>query len=319
MIIRLPKKGDLTKCDYWRGITLLSVPRKVFCIVLLRRLQQSVDNQLREQQAGFRRGRSCYEQIFVLRSIIEQTLEHQQRLSINFVDFVKAFDSIHRESLWSILRCYGVPIEFIELFRDLYRGSTCCIRTEEGITKFFNVATGVRQGCTLSPFLFLIALDFVMRRSIGKEAGGIPFGQRHLVDLDFADDIALIGSTQQNLANLTTKLANEAAKIGLKISSPKTKVMRIGYVRPNVPVLVGQQQIEEVDRFTYLGSVITSDGNAEHDISCRLGNTSAVYQRLRPIWLSSTLALTIKIRLFYMLSSFASDLCELAEHTQIAS
>ena len=59
MIIRLPKKGDLTKCDNWRGITLLSVPGKVFCVVLLRRLQQSVDNQLREQQAGFRRGRSC--------------------------------------------------------------------------------------------------------------------------------------------------------------------------------------------------------------------------------------------------------------------
>ena len=77
MIIRLPKKGDLTNCDNWRGITLLSVPGKVFCIVLLRRLQQSIDNQLREQQAGFRRGRSCNEQIFVLRSIIEQSIEFQ--------------------------------------------------------------------------------------------------------------------------------------------------------------------------------------------------------------------------------------------------
>ena len=212
MIILLPKKGDLTRCDNWRGITLLSVPGKVFCIVLSRRLQQSIDNQLREQQAGFRQGRSCNEQIFVLRSIIEQSIEYQQRLSINFVDFVNAFDSIHRESLWAVLRCYGIPIKFIELFRDLYRGSACCIGTEDGTTQFFNVETGVRQGCILSPFLFLIALDFVMRRSIDQEVGGISFGQWKLADLDFADDIALIASTQQNLADLTTRLANEAGK-----------------------------------------------------------------------------------------------------------
>uniref|UniRef100_A0A914X4B9 Reverse transcriptase domain-containing protein n=1 Tax=Plectus sambesii TaxID=2011161 RepID=A0A914X4B9_9BILA len=91
------------------------------------------------------------------------SLEYQQRLSINFIDFVKAFDSVHRESLWSILRVYGVPNKFVDLFRDLYQGSICCIRTNDGMTDFFSVKTGVRQGCILSPFLFLIALDFVMR------------------------------------------------------------------------------------------------------------------------------------------------------------
>ena len=214
------------------------------------------------------------------------------------MDFVKAFDSIHRQSLWSILRCYGIPSKFTELFRDLYRRSTCCIRTEDGTTQFFNVETGVRQGCILSPFLFLIALDFVMRRSIDKEVGGISFGHWKLADLDFADDIALIGSTQQNLADLTTTLANEAGRIGLRISGAKTKVMRIGYARSNIPVNVGQQRLEEVDRFTYLGSSLANDGNVDHDIKCRLGKASAAYQRLRPIWNSSTLALPLKIRLF---------------------
>uniref|UniRef100_A0A914VPX7 Reverse transcriptase domain-containing protein n=1 Tax=Plectus sambesii TaxID=2011161 RepID=A0A914VPX7_9BILA len=120
VIIRLPKKGDLSKCNNWQGITLLSVPGKVLCIVLLRRLRQAIDDQLREQQAGFRCGRSCNKQIFILRLIIEQSLEYQQRLSTNFIDFVKAFDSMHRESLWSILHVYGVPNKFIDLFRDLY-------------------------------------------------------------------------------------------------------------------------------------------------------------------------------------------------------
>uniref|UniRef100_A0A914WUK6 Reverse transcriptase domain-containing protein n=1 Tax=Plectus sambesii TaxID=2011161 RepID=A0A914WUK6_9BILA len=105
----------LTVPEDWRQGVIIRLPKK-----FLRRLRQAVDDQLREQQAGFRCGRSCNEQIFILRSIIEQSLEYQQRLLINFIDFVKAFDSVHRESLWSILRVYGMPNKFVDLFCDLY-------------------------------------------------------------------------------------------------------------------------------------------------------------------------------------------------------
>ncbi len=124
MIITLPKKGDLSKCDNWQGITLLLVPGKVFSIVLLNRLRRAVDACLRDQQADFRSGRSCIEQIFVLRQVIEQSLEYQQRISLNFIDFVKVhFDSVHRETLWKIARAYGIPSRFVDIFRNLYQGS----------------------------------------------------------------------------------------------------------------------------------------------------------------------------------------------------
>jgi len=99
VIIKLPKKGSLNDCNNWRRITLLSTPGKVFSRVMLNRLQGAVDRTLRDEQAGFRRGHSCTEQIFVLRNIIEQSLEHQQDLIINFIDYKKAFDSVHRPSL----------------------------------------------------------------------------------------------------------------------------------------------------------------------------------------------------------------------------
>ena len=105
-IVKLPRRGNLSDCNNWRGITLLSIPGKVFCSLLLNRLREHVDSRLREEQAGFRKGRSCSEQIFTLRTIIEQSLEHQTPLIINFIDFKKAFDSIHRESLWKILKLY---------------------------------------------------------------------------------------------------------------------------------------------------------------------------------------------------------------------
>jgi len=96
VIIKLPKIGSLKDCNNWQGITLLSTPGKVFSRVLLNRLQDAVDRTLWDEQAGFRRGRSCIEQVFTLRNIIEQSLEHQQDLIINFIDFKKAFDSVYR-------------------------------------------------------------------------------------------------------------------------------------------------------------------------------------------------------------------------------
>ena len=141
VIVKVPKKGTLTDCNNWRGITLLSVPGKVLCIVLLNRLRGAVDQILREEQAGFRQGRSCMDQIFTLRNIIEQCAENQKPLLVNFIDFTKAFDSVHRESLWQIAAAYGVPDRFINLFKNLYNGSSCCVKTDDGTTDFFSIET----------------------------------------------------------------------------------------------------------------------------------------------------------------------------------
>ena len=99
---------------------------------MLNRLQDAVDRILRDEQAGFRRGHSCTEQIFVLLNIIEQSLEHQQDLIINFIDYKKAFDSVRRLSLWKILKHYGIPDRYIEIFKALYNNSSCCAKTSSG-------------------------------------------------------------------------------------------------------------------------------------------------------------------------------------------
>ncbi|XGW22091.1 hypothetical protein V3C99_004784 [Haemonchus contortus] len=102
VIVKLTEKANLTDCENWRRITLLSVPGKAFCGILLQRLRNAIDSQLSVDQAGFREERSCCEQIFTPRNIIEQC-EFKYPLFINFVEFRKAFDSVHRESLWEML------------------------------------------------------------------------------------------------------------------------------------------------------------------------------------------------------------------------
>ncbi|VDO62624.1 unnamed protein product [Schistosoma margrebowiei] len=98
-LIKIPKKGDLSKCGNYRGVTLLSAPGKAFNRVLLNRMKDAVDAKLRDQQAGFRKDRSCTDRIATLRIIVEQSIERNSSLYINFIDYDKAFDSLDSRRL----------------------------------------------------------------------------------------------------------------------------------------------------------------------------------------------------------------------------
>ena len=146
-----PKKGDLSQCSNYRGISLLSVPGKIFNRVILNRLKNAVDTKLRDNQAGFRRNRSCTDQIATLRIILEQSLEWRSSLYVNFIDYEKAFDSVDRTSLWKLLRHYGVPDKIVSLIRKSYKGMSCKVVHGQQLSESFQVRTGVRQGCSCLP------------------------------------------------------------------------------------------------------------------------------------------------------------------------
>ena len=210
VILKLPKKGDLSNFNNWRGIALLSIPGKVFCTVLLRRLHQVLDSILWEEQADFRSSRSYMKQIFTLRNIIEQFLEYQRPLKLNFIIFKKAFDSVHRESLWNTILSHGVPQCYVDVFKSLYANSRCCVRTESERTEFFYIATGVGQGRILSPSLCLMAVDFVIKKTAGEvnqENQRMPRKhQTQLKDLKFVDDIVLLTESAEDLRPLSLDL-----------------------------------------------------------------------------------------------------------------
>ena len=116
-LIKNPTKCDLSRCDNFRGITLLSVPGKVLNIIILERIKGEVDTTLREVQSCFRQGRSCTDQIATLLIIVEQSIEWNSSPYASFVDYEKAFDSLDRETLWKILRYYGVPAKLVNMIK----------------------------------------------------------------------------------------------------------------------------------------------------------------------------------------------------------
>lgn len=136
----------------------------------------------------------------MLCNIIEQYIKFQQSLAINFIDFRKAFDSIHRDSLWNICRRCGIPVQFINIFKIFYQSSNCCVKINSGATIFSNIITGVTQDHILSPFLFLLTVDFVMWKAMNGPNSEIPWKNlRRLTDLDFANDVALLLETSASL------------------------------------------------------------------------------------------------------------------------
>jgi hypothetical protein len=298
LIVKVPKKGNLQNCDNWRGITLLSIPSKIFCRIVLTRIQKTVDTQLRREQAGFRQGRGCIDQIFALRNIIEQCTEWNASLVINFIDFKKAFDSIHRETLWKILRSYGIPPKIVTLMRKFYEHFECSVIVNGELSEWFSVESGVRQGCIISPILFLIAIDWVMRNTTADKARGIQWSLfSQLEDLDFADDLAILSTTHRHLQEKTDRLERFGKQTGLNINTSKTQVMFIN-PKQEEDITVNGEPLETVEEFTYLGSVISSDNGAKKDIKSRLGKARSAFARLRPVWRSNQYSLKTKVKLY---------------------
>ena len=121
--------------------------------MLIDRLKSGVDEMIRQVQAGFRSGMGTSDQIFALQNILEQCQEWQAPPYSNFVDFSKAFDCIIREQLWDIMKQYGIPDIFIRTFKALYYQSSSCVTEGGRFSSWFEVKSGVRQGCPMS-FLF---------------------------------------------------------------------------------------------------------------------------------------------------------------------
>ena len=298
LIVKLPKKGNLADCNNWRGITLLSLTSKIFSKVIHNRLSKALGDKLREEQTGFRPGKSCSDHIFTLRQILEQSNEWNAPLYANFVDMEKAFDSIHRESLWKILRHYGVPQKIVNVVKMLYGDFSSRVINNNTLSDAFKVNTGVKQGCNLSPFLFVLGMDWIMRTTIGTERRGVRWNFTSILeDLDFADDVALLAHRHQDMQEKTSDMASTAGQIGLKISSKKTKHMRMNN-KNNTAITVNGEALEEVEYFTYLGSKMTTDGDSEKEVRERISKASQAFASLKTIWRTRKISTKTKLRLF---------------------
>ena len=150
----------------------------------------------------------------------------------------------------------GVPVHLIVLLRNLYTKQEATIKTEFGETDSINIGKGVRQGCILSPLLFNIYAENIMREALEDWDGGISIGGRRITNLRYADDTTLIAETKNDLIAIMERVKLASEKAGLYLNVGKTKVMM---TEEQGEMVVDGKYIEVVSHFIFLGSLITKD------------------------------------------------------------
>ena len=159
VFIPVPKKGSAKECSNYHTIGLISQASKVMLKILQARLQQYVNRELTDGQAGFRKGRGTRDQIANIRWIIEKAREFQKNIFC-FIDYAKAFDCVDDNKLWKILKEMGIPDHLTCLLRNFYAGQEATVRTGHGTTDWFQNGKGVHQGCILSLCLFNLYAEY---------------------------------------------------------------------------------------------------------------------------------------------------------------
>ena len=236
--------------------------------ILQARLQQYVNRELSDVQAGFRKVRETRDQIAKFRWIMEKAREFQKDIYFCFIDYAKAFDCVDHNKLWKILKEMGIPEHLPCLLRNLYAGQEATVRTGHGTTDWFQIGKGVRQGCIMSPCLFNLSAEYIMRNAGLEEAqAGIMTAERKLNNLRYADYTTITAGSEEELKSLLMKGKEESEKVGLKLNIQKTKIMA------SVPFISWQidgETVETVSDFVFLGSKITADGDCSHEIKRHL-------------------------------------------------
>ena len=194
--------------------------------ILQARVQQYMNHELPDVQAGFRKGRRTRDQIANIHWIIEKTREFQKNIYFCFSDYDKAFLCVDHNKLWKILKEMGTPDHLTCPLRNLYAGQEATVRTGHETTDWFQIGKGVCQGCILSPCLFNLYAEYITRNTGLEEAqAGIKIAGRNINNLRYADNTILMAESEKELKSLLMKVKEESEKVGLKFNSQKTKIM----------------------------------------------------------------------------------------------
>ena len=264
VIIPIFKKGSRLDCAIYRGISLLSIVGKVFgWIILNNRVKAITDVKVMDEQGGFRTGRGCKNQILVVKQIVENTIEKNKKTYMAFVDLEKAYNNVSREKLWVVLDKYGIKGKLLRAIQALYVGSKACVKVGGLTSQEFEVGRGVRQGCTLSPWLFNLFMDNVMREARGSFVDEVQLSTGEVGVLLFADDMVVMADSKEGLQHNLKAVSDMLNKWELKINWRKTKVMRVARDREEFEVKIGDEVIEQVDTMKYLGVMVSNDGGME--------------------------------------------------------
>ena len=296
VIIPIPKKINADRCEYYRTISLLPHASKILTRIIYRRIESRIDEQLEDDQFGFRRNRGTREAILSLKLIIEERMRVGKSTCIAFVDLEKAFDNVEWNKMFDILKKTGLKYKDRRVIYNLYIDQTAVVRVdnEEGESK---IGKGVRQGCSLSPIIFNLYIEEAIRQVKEGPQIGVKIQGEKIAMIRFADDIAILAENGKNLQDTLYHMKEVMSEFSMKINKKKTKVMKCAKLddKRKMNVQLEGVRLDEVEEFCYLGSIIKKDNRSKRDIKSRIAQAKKAFAEKRNL-LTSTIEISIRKR-----------------------
>ncbi|GFS24491.1 endonuclease-reverse transcriptase [Elysia marginata] len=280
IFIALPKKPGAVECEHHRTISLMSHITKILLKVIMMRVRNKIKPEIAAEQCGFVEGKSTTNAVFTLRVLIERALEVQKNVYLCFIDYTKAFDRVEIIKELTHLHIDGKDLRII---KNMYWEQTAAMRVEGEVSSFQKIKRGVLQGCVLSPDLFSLYSEVIMRHI--EDYPGIKVGGHNIKNLRYAEDTVLIAENESDLQKLLDVVYSESQKKGLELNSKKTEVMVISRKAnsPPVNVTVNKNKLTQRENFKYLGTLISSDGRSDTEIQARIAQAKTTFQKMKSI------------------------------------
>ena len=242
---------------------------KLLLRIIMMRVRNKINPEIAEEQCGFVEGKGTTNAIFILRTVIERALEIQKDVYLCFIDYTKAFDRVRHDEIIKELTKLKIDGKDLNIIKNIYWEQTVAMREEGEISAFQKIKRGVRQGCVLSPDLFSLYSEIIMRNIEGQP--GIRVGGHNVNNLRYADDTVLISENEKDL-ELLNIVESKSKEKGLELNSKKTEVMVISRKEepPLINITINCIKLKQRDHFKYLGALISSDSRNNTEISARI-------------------------------------------------
>lgn len=290
------KKGQKTLPENYRGITLLNSSMKLFTHILKRKLEAQIQN--REEQQGFRRNRSTTDALFIIKQLKEKAIEYNVPAYLCFVDLTKAFDKVRLTDVINLLKEKESPDNLVKVIHCLNTGNYTKIKAGDNYTKNIRTPGGIRQGDSLSPFLFNLIMDKIIEE-VAAMGLGYRMGRNKISIICYADDAVIIAETENDLQRQLHKLYLAAAKLNMNISVEKSKCMTLTREPRRCKLVVQDQAIEQVAKFKYVGMDISDHHNPVNDLRSQINKATAIAGCLRQVvWANKYMRIDSKVKIY---------------------
>ena len=224
ILIPTPKNSSTKECDNHWTTAPISHSSKVMLKILHARHQHYVNKKIPDVQVGYRKEKGTRDQIANIPWIIQKAREFQKNIYLCFIDCAKAFDCVDHDKLWKVLREMGIPDHLTSLLRNMYAGQEATVRNMYGKTDWLKIEKGVRQGCLLSPHLFNLYTEPIMRNArIDELKARIKRSRRNINNLRYVDDTTLMAESEKKLKSLLMRVKEESERAGLRLNIKKTE------------------------------------------------------------------------------------------------